>query len=311
MIVTDEASVTAAVLAELDRCPDERFKEILGSLVRHLHMFIREARLSEEEFHRAIQYIAAIGQNTTESHNEGVLAAGSLGVSTLVCLLNNGRSGQTDTSANLLGPFWRDDAPSTSSGASIVRSTTPGDSLYVTAQFLEIQGNPIADARVDVWQSSPEGWYENQDPTQAPMNLRGRFTTNDRGTIDYYTVVPSGYPIPINGPVGDLLRIQHRHNLRPAHLHFMASKDKFKTLISQVYIRGDPHLETDVQFGVTEHLIADLVRHDDAKPGLSQPWYSLNYTFTLQPGQRKFPKPPISGKAQGTSKPVMPILQWE
>ena len=127
-------------------------------------------------------------------------------------------------------------------------------------------GKPVADAEVDVWQSSTEGLYENQDPTQADMNLRGKFTTDKDGRFSFRSIKPAGYPIPINGPVGDLLKAQGRHNMRPAHLHFLIYKPGYKTHISQVYLPDDPNIETDVQFGVTRRLLGDYVRHENEKP---------------------------------------------
>ena len=165
----------------------------------------------------------------------------------------------------MLGPFWRMHSPVTPNGGSIVRSPTPGPALFVDAFFRDAKGNPIVGAEVDIWHSSPEGFYENQDPVQADMNLRGKFFTDADGRISFRSVKPAGYPIPIDGPTGDLLRAQGRHNMRPAHLHFLASKDGFKTLISQLYVPDDKFLETDVQFGVTRHLIGNYVRHDDGK----------------------------------------------
>ena len=187
-----------------------------------------------------------------------VLIAGSLGLSSLVCLLNNGDRGQTETTANLLGPFWRSDSPRTENGASIVRSPTPGDPIFVTARVTDPRGRPVAGAEVDVWHTSSEGFYENQDPAQADMNLRGKFTTDAAGRISFRSVKPIGYPIPVNGPVGELLRAQGRHNLRPAHIHFLIFKPGFKTQFSQVYSSDDPNLETDVQFGVTRSAHREL-----------------------------------------------------
>ena len=299
MIIDGPDSVTDAVLSEIARAPNPRFREVMTALVRHLHAFIREARLTEEEFHQACAYINAIGQSSNPAHNEAVLMSGSLGVSTLVCLLNNGRNGATETTANLLGPFWRLDSPRTESGGSIVRSPTPGPELFVNIWAKDRDGRPVTDAEVDVWQSSTEGLYENQDPTQADMNLRGKFTTDAEGHIAFRSIKPAGYPIPITGPVGDLLRAQGRHNMRPAHLHVLASKQGFKTLISQIYVPDDPHLETDVQFGVTRRLIGNYVRHDEPAPhpGVDGPWYALEYTFVMEPGESKLPAAPIKGKA--------------
>ena len=155
----------------------------MSALVRHLHDFAREVKLTEEEFQAAVGYIVALGKKTNETHNEAVLMSGSLGFSTLICLLNNGNRGQTETDANLLGPFWRMDSPPTKNGDSIVRSPTPGAVLFVDAWFKDTNGKPIEGAEVDIWHSSTEGFYENQDPVQADMNLRGKFTTDKDGHI--------------------------------------------------------------------------------------------------------------------------------
>jgi catechol 1,2-dioxygenase len=302
MIIENQEHVTTAVLSELQRAKNPRLKEILSALVRHLHAFAREVKLTEEEFQAAIGYIVALGKHTNESHNEAVLMSGSLGFSTLICLLNNGNNGQTETSQNLLGPFWRMHSPATPNGGSIVRSPTPGPALFVDAWFKDTAGKPIVGAEVDVWQSSPEGYYENQDPVQADMNLRGKFMTDGEGHISFRSVKPAGYPIPVDGPVGDLLRALGRHNMRPAHVHLLAAKAGFKTLVSQVYVPDDPHLETDVQFGVTRHLIGDFVRHENEPaptPDVTGPWYSLAYTFTMEAGNARLPRPPITDKAKG------------
>jgi hydroxyquinol 1,2-dioxygenase len=307
VIIEKQDDVTTAVLAELEGTKDPRFKEIMGALVRHLHAFAREVKLTEEEYHKAVGYIVALGQHTTPSHNEGVLAGGSLGMSALVCLLNNGNNGQTETSANMLGPFWRPESPEMQNGDSIVRSPTPGPAVFVKAWFKDPKGNPVAGAKVDIWHSSTEGFYENQDPEQADWNLRGTFTTDQNGHIHFRSIKPAGYPIPVNGPVGELLRAQGRHNMRPAHLHFLAYREGFKTLISQVYSSDDAFLDSDVQFGVTKALIGNYVRHDGPAPApdVEAPWYSLDYTFTMEPGEMKLPRPPIHGKASG-ARPEIP-----
>lgn len=311
MIIGNEQDVTKAVLSELARAPNLRFRTVMAAFVRHLHDFAREVKLTEEEFQTAIGYIVALGKHTNETHNEAVLMSGSLGLSTLICLLNNGNAGQTETDANLLGPFWRMDSPPTRNGGSIVRSATPGPALFVDAVFRDTSGKPIEGAEVDIWQSSPEGFYENQDPLQADMNLRGKFTTDADGHISFRSVKPAGYPIPVDGPVGDLLRAQGRHNMRPAHLHFLAYKPGFKTLISQLYVPDDKNIESDVQFGVTQHLIGNYVRHDEGRapaPDVAAPWYSLEHTFVMESGTARLPKPPISGKAEG-ERPEIPHLE--
>jgi protocatechuate 3,4-dioxygenase beta subunit len=298
MIIENQAAVTDAVTEAFGRTEDPRLREILLALVRHLHGFVREVRLSEREFQEAVRIIAALGQKTTPSHNEVVLMAGSLGVSALVCLLNNGDNGQTETQANLLGPFWRDDQPMCASGDTLVRSPTPGPGLAVNVAVTDRDGRPVAGAEVDVWHSSPDGLYENQDTSQAEMNLRGRFITDSKGHFSFTSVIPAGYPIPIDGPVGDLVRATRRHHYRPAHLHFMIYKPGFKTMISQIYSPDDEHLDSDVQFGVTRALVGDYRRHDEpARQGFAAPWYSLDQRFVLEPGEARRPVAPIRAKA--------------
>jgi catechol 1,2-dioxygenase len=235
--------------------------------------------------------------------------AGSLGVSSLVCLLNNGNKGQTETAASMLGPFWRLNSPRTENGGSIVRSPTPGPALFVNGRVEDGDGQPIVGAIVDVWQSSPEGLYENQDPNQAEMNLRGQFTTDAQGRFSFRSVKPAGYPIPVDGPVGDLIRaVKRPHNYRPAHVHFLIYKPGFKTLISQIYVDDDPLLDSDVQFGVTKALIGNYVRHENEKPPAADvggAWYSLDYTFGMEPGEAKLPRAPISGKAEQVKAPAL------
>src|SRR6185436_15838478 len=255
MIIETPQDVTEAVLGEMFRTPDPRTKEVLSCLVKHLHAFVRETKLTEKEFQDAIGYVNAIGQRTTPSHNEAMLLSGALGVSNLVCLLNNGAKGTRPTQANNLGPFYRAGAP-----------------------HLE----------VDAWHSSPVGLYENQDKTQAEMNLRGRFTTLADGSFSFRSVKPAGYPVPTEGPTGALLRAQKRHNMRPAHLHFLIHKPGCKTIASQVYDPEDPHLETDSQFGVTRALIGNFQKRKDG--------YELAFTFQREPGEARLPNAPITEK---------------
>jgi catechol 1,2-dioxygenase len=296
MIIKNQQDVTIDALAVMARTTDPRLREIMLSLVGHLHAFVRDVRLTEAEFCEATVILNAIGQSSTDTHNESVLMAGSLGVSSLVCLLNNGDAGNTETSQSLLGPFWRLNSPRVANGGTIVRSDTPGDPLFVTARVVDRSGQPVADAEVDVWHASPVGLYENQDPEQADMNLRGKFITDADGRFWFKTVKMIGYPIPVDGVVGRLLRVQNRHPYRPAHLHALIFKPRYKVLISQVYDPTDPHIDTDVQFGVTTALLGDYVRHDEAHPSnsdVASPWYSLDYTYVMEPGDAVLPRAPI------------------
>jgi catechol 1,2-dioxygenase len=297
VIVSNDRDLTEQVLAVMAQTDDPRLREIMIALVRHLHDFVRDVRLTEEEFRAATAIIAKLGQLTNDTHNEVVLMAGSLGVSPLVVLLNNGNTGATETAASMLGPFWRMHSPRVENDGSLLRSPTPGPAFIFTGHVVDRDDQPIAGAEVDVWHSSPAGLYEQQDPEQAEMNLRGKLTTDDTGTFSFRSVKPAGYPIPTDGNVvGDLLRAQNRHPFRPAHVHVLIVKPGLKTLISQIYMPDDPRLESDVQFGVTRHLIANLVKHDEPQPDdphMQPPWYSVDYTFILEPGESKLPKPPI------------------
>ena len=311
MIIRDQDDVTKAVLSEVERTPDPRTREILSSLVRHLHAFAREVRLTEEEFRKACVSIAELGQRTTETHNEVVRWLVRWASRCWFACSTMADNGQTGRTANLLGPFWRMDSPFNPNGGSIVRSPTPGDPLFVTAAVKDSEGKPVAGAEVDVWHSSTEGFYEHQDPGQADMNLRGKFITDEQGLIRFRSIKPAGYPIPVDGPVGDLLRAQGRHNMRPAHIHFLIYKPGFKTHISQVYVNDDKYIDSDVQFGVTKALVGNYIRHErDVPPAqdVPGPWYSLDHTLVIERGEATLPRPPISGKAEG-EKPRLQVLE--
>jgi len=288
--------VTPAVLAVMQQTENPRLREILTSMIKHLHGFILEVNLTEKEFRDATAVLNEIGQLKSDTHDEFVLMCGSLGVSSLVCLLNNGDHGQTETAQSLLGPFWRMHSPRVENGGSLIRSQTPGAALFVKGSVVNRKGEPVANAEVDVWHASPIGLYENQDTNQADMNLRGKFTTDANGQFWFWSVKMIGYPIPTNGVVGRLLAAQNRHPYRPAHLHALIFKEGYKTLISQVFDPECPWVESDVQFGVTRALLGNFIRHDEPhpdKPDMNTPWYSLEHTYIMEAGQAALPRPPI------------------
>ncbi len=294
MSIRDEADLSRAVLRVMERTADPRLREIMVSLVRHLHGFVRDTRLTEEEFEAAAALLNELGQQQTDTNNEVVLMAGSLGVSALVCLLNTGD--RTETKRSMLGPFWRLNSPPTENGGSIVRSPTPGPAVFVELRYEDAGGAPIAGVEVDIWHASTVGLYESQDSSQADMNLRGKFTTDAHGRIRFQSIKPAGYPIPTDGLVGKLLAAQGRHPFRPAHLHALARKQGYRTLISQIYSADDPRLHDDVQFGVTESLIGHYRCHDEPHPDdrtVQAPWYTLQHTLTMEPGESRLPRPPI------------------
>jgi protocatechuate 3,4-dioxygenase beta subunit len=178
-----------------------------------------------------------------------------------------------------------------------VRSPTTGAALFVNCRITEPDGRPIPGVEVDVWHASPVGLYDNQDPDQADMNLRGRFHTYLDGRFWFRSVIPHGYPVPTDGPTGELLRAQRRHPYRPAHLHVLGFKPGYRTMITQVFVDRDEYLESDAVFGVTRDLIGNYRRHDANEtppaPDVRAPWYTLDYTFVMQPGEAKRPIPPI------------------
>lgn len=290
--MTDRVDITAAAMAAMERTDDERLREILVSLVDHLHGWVRTVRLTDDELRAAAAIVNEIGHLSVEGHNEAVLMAGSLGVSTLVTQLNHG----PDSSQSTLGPFWRLGSPVEQNGASIVRSSTPGPELFATLRVVDAGGDPVPAARVDIWHSSPLGRYENEDDTQADMNLRGTFRTGGDGRVWFRSVLPAGYPIPTHGVVGRLLAAQSRHPNRPAHLHALVEASGFRVLTAQIYVSDDPNLDDDPQFGVTPRLVGDYRRHDERHPdhpALSPPWYSLEHTLVVERGESKLPRPPI------------------
>jgi len=296
-IVESVDDVTDIVLAAMAGAPNPRLSAVMAALVRHLHAFAREVRLTQDEYDIAIDFLNRIGKETTDTHNEGILIADELGLSSLVVLMNSGGKGPAEMQAALLGPFWRDHSPPTINGSSIVRSPTPGPALFANCRITDSDGRPIEGVQVDVWHASPVGLYENQDPNQADMNLRGRFRTDTEGRFWFRSVKPAGYPVPTHGPSGELLRAQRRHPYRPAHLHFLGYKPGYQTMITQVFVDDDPYLESDVVFGVTRDLIGQYVRHDAGvtlpATDVQAPWYTLDFSFNMERGEAKRPIPPI------------------
>lgn len=293
---TTPESILPLVIQAMSRTPDVRLRELMASLTSHLHAFILETQVTEEEFERAVKFLIDIGQATGEKTNEVILAADLLGVSSLVAVLNNPANhpdahaqDEAASHAALLGPFWRANAPVCQSGDSIARGNTQGVPLEVRGVVYDKHGKPLANATVDVWHASPVGLYENQDDAQENMNLRGRFKTDAHGAYFFKTVRPAGYPVPTHGPCGDLLRAQLRHPNRPAHLHFMVSMPGHKVLITQVFADGDENLTSDPVFGVT----APLVGNFEERIVNGQRQASLTHDFHLVEGEMTFPHPPI------------------
>ena len=283
-------SLLPLVLQAMSATPGARLRQLMASLTTHLHRFVLENAVTEAEFERAVAFLVGIGQATGETKNEVILASDLLGVSTLVALLNNPQGdGSGHSHAALLGPFWRAQSPVCADGESIARAGTPGTPLEVRGTVYGATGLPLAGAVVDVWQASPVGLYENQDPEQPAMNLRGRFTSNAQGGYFLRSVRPAGYPVPTDGPCGELLAAQRRHPFRPAHLHFMVHGLGHRVLITQVFADDAETLGSDPVFGVTAPLVGhfEMVQRDGADMAL------LTHDFHLLAGEAVFPHPPI------------------
>lgn len=294
-LIQDEASVTEVVLQAMAKTEDARLRAGMAALVSHLHAFLREVRPTDEEFERALAFIAALGHATHATNNEVVLAADVLGLSTLVTTINNSTQGGRTPGA-LLGPFYRANAPRYQCGDCVVQDDAPGMPLFVSGTVRATDGSVLPGAMVEVWQASPVGLYDNQDPRQPDRNLRGMFHTDADGHYHFRTVRPAGYPVPTDGPVGALLAAQQRHPFRPAHIHFIVAAPGYRTLVTQVFADDSDILETDVTFGVHRQLVGAfrLVESGWSPWGeMPAPYYTLQFDFTLEPGEQTFPTPPI------------------
>jgi catechol 1,2-dioxygenase len=279
----NEHTATAAVIDRMSACKDARLKEIMTSLVTHLHAVFREVEPTTEEWMAAIQFLTATGQKCDDKRQEFILLSDVLGVSMLVDALNH-RKPSGATESTVLGPFFVAGAPKLQMGASISKDGK-GEPVHVSGRVLDLEGRPIAGAVLDIWQTSSEGFYDVQDPNQPEMNLRGLFTTAGDGRFFFRTVKPSSYPIPTDGPVGRLLLALGRHPMRPAHIHFIIGAPGFEPVTTHMFVAGDEYLDSDAVFGVKGSLVVPFVAHDDAagakKLGLDNPYYTAEHDFTL------------------------------
>ncbi|MDP9045167.1 MAG: intradiol ring-cleavage dioxygenase [Pseudomonadota bacterium] len=280
----DESTITPAVLAALAGTAGPRLKEILSALVTHLHDFAREVRLTEDEWMRGIQFLTATGHQCDAKRQEFILLSDTLGLSMLVIAMNHAKPAGA-TEATVFGPFHTDDAPCVEQGADLADGA-PGSPLFVDGHVRGIDGRPIADAKVDVWQADEDGLYDVQRPELGDRRrARGVLRTDAQGRVRFRTVTPVAYPIPVDGPVGDMLRASSRHPWRPAHVHFMIQAPGFETLVTHIFRDQDSYLDSDVVFGVRSSLIGDFVRHEAgiAPDGttLHTAFYTLEQTFVL------------------------------
>ena len=280
----DATTITAAVLQRLAATPDARLKEIMAALVTHLHDFVREVKLAEEEWQAGIDFLTDTGHTCSATRQEFILLSDTLGVSMLTIALNHAKPPGA-TEATVFGPFHTDDAPAAANDADIARGA-PGLPLFAHVRVRGLDGEPVPGAEVDVWQADEDGLYDVQRPELGDARrARAVLRTDASGDVRFRSVVPTPYPIPTDGPVGRMLVATGRHPWRPAHVHFMIRAPGYESLTTHLFKDADPWLDSDVVFGVRSSLVADYVRHE---PGLAPDgsrvdtaFYTLAHTFVL------------------------------
>lgn len=278
MLAIDENTITDAALAQMSETANPRLKQIMAILVKHLHAFAREADLTPEEWLEGIKFLTAVGQTCTPYRQEFILLSDTLGLSSLINALHDRRAIEHGTKTSLVGPFYRQDSPSRELGECIAEN--PGDSgICIYGRVLNSAGQAIPGASIQIWQTDDEGVYDLQRHDPSHMDLRATFTADERGNYHLRTVRPLGYMIPLDGPVGDMIRAQHRHGYRPAHIHFMIGAPGYRELVTALYLRKDDHIDSDTVFGVTDSLVTETVENDPGSPFKELP--SIRFDFTL------------------------------
>ena len=284
------ADLTAAVLERLQETRDPRLREIMTALLRHLHGFVAEVGLTRDEWLSAIRFLTATGQISTDQRQEFILLSDTLGVSMLVDLLaeaaSAGRAGYA-TESTVLGPFYVAGSPERDYGVSIAERPS-GEPAWYSGFVTDTDGNPIAGATLDVWQNAADMLYAVQSADSPPGNLRGIFRTREDGSFAFLGVRPTDYPIPSDGPVGQLLARTGRHPWRPAHIHLIVSAPGYQSVATHIFDADSKYLTSDAVFAVKASLVRTFERHepdgaapDGVLPG--QAWYSLRYDFRLSP----------------------------
>jgi hydroxyquinol 1,2-dioxygenase len=276
-------TLTAAVLAEL-KAPDPRLQEIVTSVIAHLHAFVREVEPTEAEWWAGIDFLTRTGQKCDDNRQEFILLSDTLGITALVDAVNHDAPGAT--ASTVTGPFYRP-SPVLENGAIIARGAewNRGGWTRVHGQVADSAGQPLAGARLEVWQSDDAGMYDSQDDRQPAVNLRGTFIADQQGRYWFRTVKPSSYPVPVDGPVGELLTATGRHPMRPAHIHFKVTAPGYRSLTTHLFVAGDPYLASDAVFAVKGSLVADFVLNDipeaAAQHGLPGPFHDVEFNIRL------------------------------
>lgn len=277
-----QANLTDAVVEKIEAASDARFRQVMTSLVRHLHAFVRETQLTEAEWRAGIEFLTATGQKCDDKRQEFILLSDTLGVSMLVDAINHHKPDGA-TESTVLGPFYVRGAPDMPLGANIAEGVE-GEPVYFSGIVMSSDGTPIGGATLDIWSTDGAGQYDVQRP-DGELRARGRITTDAQGRYAFWTVKPVSYPIPIDGPVGQMMLELGRHPYRPAHTHMIVAAPGHETLTTHLFVRGDPYLESDAVFAVKDSLVVDFVAHE---PGIApdgkkidQAWWSVDYDFGL------------------------------
>src|SRR5580692_10498059 len=279
MRAIDEHTITEAALEQMASTPNPRLKEIMAVLTRHLHDFAREVDLTPEEWLDGIKFLTAVGQKCTAYRQEFILLSDTLGLSSLVNALHDRRATEAGTKSSLVGPFYRQDSPTLKLGDTIVTKPTNGLEVCLYGRVSNAAGRSVPNATVQVWQPDETGNYDLQKHDPSEMDLRGHFHTDSDGRYYLRTVAPLGYMIPMDGPVGDMIRAQKRHGYRPAHIHFLVSAPGYREVVTALYLGSDPHIDSDTVFGVTATLVTAVNENDADSPTPGQP--SIQFNFTL------------------------------
>lgn len=276
-------TLTQQVVTTFDQAPP-RARRLVQNLVRTLHSYVLDNDLTIEEWNYAIEFLTRAGHITDDTRQEFVLMSDTLGVSSLVDVLANSRTPDSTPSA-VLGPFYVHGAPEAENGADIAEGTTGGDPVYADLVVTDVDGTPIDGAVVDVWQSDKDGFYDVQLPDIDGPVLRARFHSGPEGRVRFWSTVPAAYPIPDDGPVGQMLVETGRHPMRAPHIHFMIAADGHQPLVTQLFVEGGEYLDSDTVFGVKAPLIVPFAAQDGPTPdGRDLPsWHLLTYTFALAP----------------------------
>lgn len=275
----DAANLTEAVLAGIGPETDPRLRAIMQSLVRHLHGFVLETRLTQAEWQQAIGFITSVGKMCDDRRQEVILLSDTLGVSMLVDALAHAGDARA-TPSTVLGPFHRQGAPPLANGADLAAGFQ-GERLLVDVTVTDLEGRALPQAEIDVWQASAQGAYDSQMgrdvlPDENEHALRGTFATDAAGRVHFATVLPSSYPVPTDGPVGAMLAAMGRHAMRPAHIHFWLRAKGHRPLVTHLFVAGDPYLDQDAVFGVKAALVVACAKGADGVRRMA-------YRFVLAP----------------------------